>query len=298
MTLNQIQCFLTAARVLNFTRTAELLYSTQQSVSNQIMQLEQELGCSLFDRKGRELSLTREGVFFNDFFYNKLREGKRLLADIKLDTAWRQRCLRIAYSVWISPFGEIDRGVSAFRHSHPDKVYYGCQYHNNQLVQLLRDDKLDVAVIPGGQDMMAADLEYIPFARQEISLCVPDSITADVPAEDCWGLPLLYTAAWNWSSFEDGRIIGQELSDLNLSPTKVRMMPNVQSICSQLEFGNCVAVVDKRFGIASDIRGTKYLPLVKGASECFCVRHVSCENPDVNRFIDYLRDFYSDEKSD
>jgi hypothetical protein len=44
---------------------------SQQSVSNQIINLERELGHQLFKRSRRGLELTREGAYYNDFFTTK-----------------------------------------------------------------------------------------------------------------------------------------------------------------------------------------------------------------------------------
>lgn len=57
----QLKTFMTIARLGNFTQAAETLGYAQSSVTNQIQQLEQELGVKLFERLGRRIALTREG---------------------------------------------------------------------------------------------------------------------------------------------------------------------------------------------------------------------------------------------
>ena len=49
MTIHQIECFLEAARTLNFTEAANHLYISQQGLSRQIASLEKELELRLFD---------------------------------------------------------------------------------------------------------------------------------------------------------------------------------------------------------------------------------------------------------
>lgn len=61
MTLHQIECFLEAAKTLNFTEAANYLYISQQGLSRQIASLEKELGFRLFDRTTRDVRLTRSG---------------------------------------------------------------------------------------------------------------------------------------------------------------------------------------------------------------------------------------------
>ena len=61
MTIHQIECFLEAARTLNFTEAANHLYISQQELSRQIASLEKELELRLFDRTTRDVRLTRSG---------------------------------------------------------------------------------------------------------------------------------------------------------------------------------------------------------------------------------------------
>src|SRR5687767_3095001 len=58
---HQLRVFAAVAENLSFTRAAELLFLTQSAVSHQIAKLEQHLGVSLFERRGRGVSLTDAG---------------------------------------------------------------------------------------------------------------------------------------------------------------------------------------------------------------------------------------------
>jgi len=59
--LRSIRYVLTVAELKNFTRAAEALHVSQPALSQQIRQLENELGGALFDRSGRAISLTEFG---------------------------------------------------------------------------------------------------------------------------------------------------------------------------------------------------------------------------------------------
>ncbi|WP_426416676.1 transcriptional regulator GcvA [Aestuariirhabdus sp. LZHN29] len=59
--LNSLRVFETAARQLSFTRAAAELFVSQAAVSQQIRQLEEQLGYPLFRRLNRHLLLTDEG---------------------------------------------------------------------------------------------------------------------------------------------------------------------------------------------------------------------------------------------
>ncbi|HEU4753701.1 MAG TPA: LysR substrate-binding domain-containing protein, partial [Armatimonadota bacterium] len=61
MELFQLRYFVTAARLLHFSRAAEELYISQPSLSLQIGRLEEELRTPLFHRRGRRVTLTDAG---------------------------------------------------------------------------------------------------------------------------------------------------------------------------------------------------------------------------------------------
>ena len=62
MDLRVLRYFLTVAREQSFTKAAEQLNITQPTLSRQLAALEDELGTKLFDRGGRSITLTNEGL--------------------------------------------------------------------------------------------------------------------------------------------------------------------------------------------------------------------------------------------
>lgn len=60
----QLECFITVAEYLNFSRASEVLRITQPAVSHQIQSLEEELDVRLFNRTSKAVSLTPEGIRF------------------------------------------------------------------------------------------------------------------------------------------------------------------------------------------------------------------------------------------
>lgn len=62
MEIRVLKYFLTVAREGNITRASELLHITQPTLSRQLMQLEEQLGASLFIRGKRKMILTEDGM--------------------------------------------------------------------------------------------------------------------------------------------------------------------------------------------------------------------------------------------
>ena len=64
MNTTQLECFVTVAECLNFSKAADSLKMTQPAVSHQIRSLEEELEVKLFRRTSKNVSLTQEGLLF------------------------------------------------------------------------------------------------------------------------------------------------------------------------------------------------------------------------------------------
>ncbi len=78
----KLLAFATLARVCSFTVAARELNLTQSAISHAIKGLERELGCRLFDRMGRSVSLTEQGLQLLTHTQVILEEMKSARADL------------------------------------------------------------------------------------------------------------------------------------------------------------------------------------------------------------------------
>jgi DNA-binding transcriptional LysR family regulator len=74
MNLNQLKYFLVVAETGSFTKASERLFITQPSLSVGIQKLEKDLGVRLFERRKKNVFLTRAGKYFRDKAKNILNE--------------------------------------------------------------------------------------------------------------------------------------------------------------------------------------------------------------------------------
>ena len=77
MEIRVLEYYIAIVQQKSITRAAQLLHISQSTLSRQIMDLEQELGVTLFQRGRREISLTEDG----NFLYRRAQEILRLTQD-------------------------------------------------------------------------------------------------------------------------------------------------------------------------------------------------------------------------
>lgn len=65
--IRQLQCFLTLSELLNYNKTARVLYMSQPTITFQIKSLEEAVGVKLFLRDRQQVRLTEGGVAFRKY---------------------------------------------------------------------------------------------------------------------------------------------------------------------------------------------------------------------------------------
>ncbi len=82
MNNTQLETFLTLVETKSFTATANMLGYAQSTVTTQIKQLEEELGCFLFERLGKNLAITPEGERLIIYAQQMLKLQREILLEV------------------------------------------------------------------------------------------------------------------------------------------------------------------------------------------------------------------------
>jgi LysR family transcriptional regulator, hca operon transcriptional activator len=168
--LRHLRYFVAVAEELNFTRAAARLHTAQPSLSQQIRQLEAEVGARLLERTPHHVRLTVPGRMF-------LRDAREILA--RLDHA-----VRMAASAGTGTAGEIAIGtfpaadvkiVPALRpllaEQAPDLRYVLHSRYALEPLAGLRQGKLDIAFLRG--PVHEPDLLVTELIREPIMVVLP-----------------------------------------------------------------------------------------------------------------------------
>jgi DNA-binding transcriptional LysR family regulator len=148
MELRHLRYVVALADTLNFRRAAERLNMSQPPLSQQLRQLEEELGTSLFTRTKRQVRLTEAGRIFTD--------------EARLILAHAEHTSRVAARVRAGHIGQLVVGVvapatapilvdvlRAFRRRHSTARILLRELAREQQIQALRERRIHVGLIPG-----------------------------------------------------------------------------------------------------------------------------------------------------
>ncbi|HLK60431.1 MAG TPA: LysR substrate-binding domain-containing protein [Chthonomonadaceae bacterium] len=145
MELRHLRYFIAVAEELHFGRAAERLCIAQPPLSQQIRQLEQELGFALFTRTQRRVEITPAGHLFLD-------EARELLANLEKAVAAGRRVARgevgwlgIGF-VGTATYEFLPAVLSAFRERYPEVELVLRELVSAKQAQALRDRRIHVGL--------------------------------------------------------------------------------------------------------------------------------------------------------
>ena len=165
MELQHLQYFLEVARYQHMTRAAEELHVAQSALSRLIKGLENELGCSLFDRRGRNLILNKNGQILLKYTQNIFNQFKDMKRELSYSNG-RQQDVTITMMVKVaSKF--LPEIISGFNRLHPEARFVIIQNEALENMQQPWDICLDAGM------ELQEDKFSICVLKEEICLAMP-----------------------------------------------------------------------------------------------------------------------------
>ncbi len=176
MNLQHLRAFVAVALEGNITRAAKGLRTSQPAVSKQLVELEAQLGTSLFDRLARGVRLTEAGELL-------LRHAQRILATERaaeseigeLSGLVRGR-LSLGASTTIGSY-LAPSALGAFNRAHPN-IKLELEIANTALIQtMVLDDRIDLGLIEGFVHSDQLEMEVVHY-DQMVAIVAPSHALA------------------------------------------------------------------------------------------------------------------------
>lgn len=193
MELRVLRYFLAVAREETISGAAEAVHVTQPTLSRQMMDLEEELGKTLFLRGKRRISLTEEGMFLR----KRAQEIVSLVEKTKSDFSAAEK--DISGDVWIGG-GETDamrliaRAARGLQAVYPHISYHLFSGNAEDVAERLDRGLVDFGVFISPADLSKYDFIKLPVMDTWGVLMRKDSPLAEkqtIRPEDLFGVPLL-----------------------------------------------------------------------------------------------------------
>ncbi len=199
MELRQLNYFIAIVEEGTVSGAARRLNMSQPPLTAQMHALESELGCALFEHAGRRLRLTEAGRTF----YARARAIVTLCADTRTEMADLGAGVSGVLHIGVisSVCGaEFIGWMRAFAQSHPGVRYDLHEANTYQLLNLLRERAIDVAIVR--TPFAAPDMNMSPIRRENMVAAGEARYFKDMPGRaaislsDATRTPLLIYRRW------------------------------------------------------------------------------------------------------
>ena len=118
MQFNQLRYVLEAANKKSFSAAAKSLFVSQPSLSQQIMNLEKELGIPLFIRHSKSVSLTEAGEYFVQSARRILNDTEQLKYSMLKYSSLQTGTLKLGM-LWIGDYLNLPQLITDYHDRHP-----------------------------------------------------------------------------------------------------------------------------------------------------------------------------------
>ena len=289
-----IRCFLSVSETLSFTETARRVYLSQQAVSKNILQLENDLGVRLFRRTLRSIELTEAGSKFRDLFLQLDKiysEGAAFIINTYVN-ANKRLCVGMQNYLDFGP--KMVQVAESFRRTHPEVALSTIRYSPGDLIQKLFSDELAVAVmyrryVPDNPEYLVTDI-FSTFITLLVSADHP-LVTFDATYLDFAEEPYIMDVFEGESQKAIEIRAEKEISLLGLHPSALITVPNRDTAYTTAELGGGILLSSDTSQAIRGYRLMRYRTDIRDEICCVCKKNRINENS-VD-FIRSIRDAYS-----
>jgi LysR family transcriptional regulator, transcriptional activator of the cysJI operon len=170
VTVENLRLVRDVAQQRSVSRAAKLNALSQSAASQQIQELEKELGITLFDRGTRPLTVTSAGRLFMDYCRDVLRRKDELQADLERLKNEVKGSVRVAaiYSVGLSEMADIER---RFAGRYPEAELQVQYLRPERVYGAVAGDEADLGLVSYAES--TRDVVALPWREEEMVIAAP-----------------------------------------------------------------------------------------------------------------------------
>ncbi len=172
MHLSQLELFCEIARVKSFSKAAKLLHLSQPAVSGQMHSIEDFYGTPLFKRSSSGVTLTEIGEVVYKYARDILKLHENLEKEIDLLLQSNDQKLVIGASSTIGDYA-LPCTVWTFKDKYPQTQIKLEVKNAENILAMLRNDEIDLALVEESLWEQADDLEAHPVSDDELLVIAP-----------------------------------------------------------------------------------------------------------------------------
>ena len=298
MEVRQLQTFCVLAEELNFTRTAERVFTVQSNVTSQIKALEAELGVPLFDRLAKRVVLTEAGRRFRPYAEKALAAMDQGSRAVKFG-AEPAGPLNIYAPESVLTY-RLPEVLKLFRKRYPKVELIFRPESDSKLADELECGKLDLA-ISMSDSIDAEHLTSIGMRNEDIYLfTTPDHPLANakkIYAKDLVDQTLLLTE----SGCGYRKKLDMQLAAANVRPQHVTEFSSVEAIKQCVQAGMGIGFLPE-IVIACELNKKQFTVMNWHGAKMSIATHIVWHkdkwiSPGMQAFLDVLKDRLQQEKS-
>ena len=234
MDIKNLNTFIQVAELSNFTKAGQELGYSQSTISFQIKQLEQELGCQLFERINHTVALTERGRELLDYAHRITRLVDEMIDDAQELTEIHGNIrLAMADSLCISL---LDQNYKEFRKHYPGISLKIIPAGTDELLRLMNHNEADAIVT---LDSHVYNADYVIVDEQEIRAFFvsapnhPLASSSHLTINDLLDQPFILTE----KDMSYRRLMDEHLAASSLEIRPILEVGRTDLICNLVEMG-------------------------------------------------------------
>jgi DNA-binding transcriptional LysR family regulator len=292
MELRQVRYFVAVAEECHFSRAAKKIGIAQPALSQQIKQLEQELGGELFTRTKRHVSITDA--------------GKVLLTEAKLLLAQADHAKKTVEDAFSGTVGELvlgfvesatwtvlPRSLAVYRRLYPNVKVLLQPLHTVNQVHAIRDGKIDIGIL--GTPIEDSTMSIYTLKKESYIVALAKNhhlvSKAKINVKDLAHESFITTVREVGASYYDSMI--KVCMDADFNPSIIQTATDMQTVLALVSSGLGIALInDSAKHIRNDV---VYKPLFGTNQQAYQMSfawRTENESQVVKNFLNVIQQLY------